>query len=272
MRVVVTDHHLPGATLPAADAIVNPNLAGDAFPSKAIAGVGVVFYLMLALRARLREVGWFGDARPEPDLAALLDLVALGTVADLVPLDANNRVLVAAGLRRMRAGRACAGVNALCRAAGRDPARIVASDLGFALAPRINAAGRLEDMRLGIECLLTDDAARRDRIWRSGCPTSMRSGATCRPRWSSRARRPSPRSSPSTAAMRFRTASCCISRIGTPASSGWSRRSSRSACTGRSSRSRRRNRAATICAVRRVRSRDFTCAMRWPKSMRVVPA
>ncbi len=159
MRVVVTDHHLPGPTLPAADAIVNPNLAGDAFPSKAIAGVGVAFYLMLALRARLREVGWFGGARTEPDLAVLLDLVALGTVADLVPLDANNRVLVAAGLRRMRAGRACAGVNALCRAAGRDPARIVASDLGFALAPRINAAGRLDDMRLGIECLLADDAA-----------------------------------------------------------------------------------------------------------------
>src|SRR5690348_685698 len=157
MRVVVTDHHLPGPTLPAADAIVNPNVAGDVFPSKAIAGVGVAFYLMLALRAHLREVGWFGDTQPEPDLAVLLDLVALGTVADLVPLDANNRVLVAAGLRRMRAGRACAGVNALCRASGRDPRRIVASDLGFALAPRINAAGRLDDMRLGIECLLADD-------------------------------------------------------------------------------------------------------------------
>src|SRR6476469_3754773 len=157
MRVFVTDHHLPGPTLPAADAIVNPNLAGDAFPSKAIAGVGVVFYLMLALRAHLRDAGAFGAARAEPDLSTLLDLVALGTVADLVPLDANNRVLVAAGLRRMRAGRACAGVNALCRAGGRELARIVASDLGFALAPRINAAGRLEDMRVGIECLLADD-------------------------------------------------------------------------------------------------------------------
>ena len=159
MRVIVTDHHLPGPTLPAADAIVNPNLIGDGFPSKAIAGVGVVFYLMLALRAHLRGAGVFDTARPEPDLSTLLDLVALGTVADLVPLDANNRVLVAAGLRRIRAGRACAGVNALCRVAGRDIARIVASDLGFALAPRINAAGRLDDMRLGIECLLADDEA-----------------------------------------------------------------------------------------------------------------
>jgi single-stranded-DNA-specific exonuclease len=136
---------------------VNPNLAGDAFPSKAIAGVGVVFYLMLALRTCLRDAGAFGAACPEPDLSTLLDLVALGTVADLVPLDANNRVLVAAGLRRMRSGRACAGVNALCRVAGRDLARIVATDLGFALAPRINAAGRLDDLRLGIECLLADD-------------------------------------------------------------------------------------------------------------------
>jgi single-stranded-DNA-specific exonuclease len=159
MRVIVTDHHLPGPTLPAADAIVNPNLAGDAFSSKAIAGVGVVFYLMLALRAHLRARGAFGGTRPEPDLSVLLDLVALGTVADLVPLDANNRVLVAAGLRRIRAGRASTGVNALCRAAGRDPGRIVASDLGFALAPRINAAGRLEDMRVGIECLLAEDEA-----------------------------------------------------------------------------------------------------------------
>ena len=159
MRVVVTDHHLPGASLPLADAIVNPNVEGDAFPSKSIAGVGVVFCLMLALRARLRAIGAFDAARPEPDLSTLLDLVALGTVADLVALDANNRVLVAAGLRRIRAGKACAGVLALCRVSGRDPARIVASDLGFALAPRINAAGRLEDMGLGIECLVTDDAA-----------------------------------------------------------------------------------------------------------------
>jgi single-stranded-DNA-specific exonuclease len=156
MRVVVTDHHLPGASLPLADAIVNPNVEGDAFPSKSIAGVGVVFCLMLALRARLRARDAFGTAR-EPDLSTLLDLVALGTVADLVALDANNRVLVAAGLRRIRAGKACAGVLALCRVSGRELSRIVASDLGFALGPRINAAGRLDDMGLGIECLIADD-------------------------------------------------------------------------------------------------------------------
>jgi single-stranded-DNA-specific exonuclease len=159
MRVIVTDHHLPGASLPLADAIVNPNVEGDAFASKSIAGVGVMFCLMLALRARLRLLGAFDAARPEPDLSTLLDLVALGTVADLVALDTNNRVLVAAGLRRIRAGKACAGVVALCRVSGRDPSRIVASDLGFALAPRINAAGRLEDMGLGIECLIADDAS-----------------------------------------------------------------------------------------------------------------
>lgn len=170
MRVLVTDHHLPGATLPAADAIVNPNLPGDAFPSKALAGVGVVFYLLLALRARLypREAadgegspapgGGYAVRGPRPDLAELLDLVAIGTVADLVPLDHNNRVLVEAGLRRIRSGRACLGVRALLQAAGRDPRRVVATDLGFAVAPRINAAGRLEDMAIGIECLLADDA------------------------------------------------------------------------------------------------------------------
>ena len=172
-QVVVSDHHLPGPRLPAADAIVNPNLPGDAFPSKALAGVGVVFYLLLALRRRL-----FGDrpdraeqaatppdrASPEqrqaPDLASLLDLVAVGTVADLVPLDANNRTLVAAGLRRLRSGQGCAGLRALIRACGRDEARLTAADIGFAIAPRLNAAGRLEDMALGIECLLCDDASR----------------------------------------------------------------------------------------------------------------
>jgi single-stranded-DNA-specific exonuclease len=157
MRVIVTDHHLPGASLPLADAIVNPNVEGDAFASKSIAGVGVVFCLMLALRGCMRARGAFDASRPEPDLSTLLDLVALGTVADLVALDANNRVLVAAGLRRIRAGKACAGVLALCRVSGRDPSRVVASDLGFALAPRINAAGRLDDMGLGIECLIADD-------------------------------------------------------------------------------------------------------------------
>jgi len=161
MQVVVTDHHLPGATLPPADAIVNPNLDGDAFPSKALAGVGVMFYLLLALRAHLRERAWFTERGiGEPDLAVLLDLVALGTVADLVPLDRNNRILVDAGLKRIRSGRACAGINALLDSGKRELARVVASDLGFVAAPRINAAGRLEDMALGIECLLTDDPAR----------------------------------------------------------------------------------------------------------------
>ena len=157
IRVIVTDHHLPGEQLPACDAIVNPNLAGDPFPSKMLAGVGVMFYLLLGLRARFRELGAF--VRGEPDLAALLDLVALGTVADLVPLDFNNRVLVAAGLQRIRQGRACAGINALVEVGKRSRATLCSSDLGFSVGPRLNAAGRLEDMRLGVECLLTDDPA-----------------------------------------------------------------------------------------------------------------
>lgn len=158
-RVLVTDHHLPPATLPEADAIVNPNLRGDAFPSKALAGVGVVFYLLLALRASLRKVGVFAS-RGEPDLAELFDLVALGTVADLVPLDHNNRVLVAAGLRRIRSGRANAGIAALIDIAKRRAATLSAADLGFSIGPRVNAAGRLEDMQIGIECLCCDDPVR----------------------------------------------------------------------------------------------------------------
>lgn len=158
--VIVTDHHLPGATLPDADAIVNPNLDVHS-PLKNLCGVGVMFYVLLALRACLREQKCFDDARRvEPDLACLLDLVALGTVADLVPLDRNNRILVEAGLRRMRADHSCAGINALIDISARDPRTLSSSDLGFAIAPRINAAGRLEDMALGIECLLTDDASR----------------------------------------------------------------------------------------------------------------
>ncbi len=153
-QVLVTDHHLPGDALPPANAIVNPNLAGDAFASKALAGVGVVFYLLLALRAACRRDGApAGDA----DLGSLLDLVAVGTVADLVPLDANNRALVAAGLRRLRAGQGCAGLRALVEVAGRDERTLAPADIGFALAPRINAAGRLQDMAIGIECLLCDD-------------------------------------------------------------------------------------------------------------------
>jgi single-stranded-DNA-specific exonuclease len=155
IRVIVTDHHLPGATLPDADAIVNPNVRGDAFPSKSLAGVGVMFYLLLATRARMRARGAFGV--DEPDLSCLLDLVALGTVADVVPLDENNRTLISSGLKRIRSGRACWGIRALLDAAKRDAARVVASDLAFAVAPRINAAGRLDDMRIGIDCLLADD-------------------------------------------------------------------------------------------------------------------
>ena len=161
MRVVVTDHHLPGPTLPEADAMVNPNLAGDAFPSKSLAGVGVMFYLLLALRARLRTQGWFAEqAMAEPDLSTLLDLVALGTVADLVALDYNNRVLVEAGLRRIRNGRSCAGIAALFVSGKRDCSKASASDLGFVVAPRLNAAGRIDDISLGIECLLADDTLR----------------------------------------------------------------------------------------------------------------
>ena len=161
IKVLVTDHHLPGPALPRADAILNPNLPGDAFPSKALAGVGVVFYLLTALRARLREQGWFQSrSLAEPNLAEHLDLVALGTVADLVPLDRNNRTLVAEGLRRIRAGRCIPGIRALMEVGKRDLKRAVASDFGFAVAPRLNAAGRLTDMSLGIECLLTDDEDR----------------------------------------------------------------------------------------------------------------
>jgi single-stranded-DNA-specific exonuclease len=161
MTVIVTDHHLPGDQLPAADAMVNPNLVGDGFPSKALAGVGVMFYLLLALRAGLRANGGFAAA--EPDLSSLLDLVALGTVADLVPLDFNNRVLVQAGLTRIRSGRGSAGVVALIEASNRSVATLGATDMAFALAPRLNAAGRLEDMSLGVACLITDDVAQARR-------------------------------------------------------------------------------------------------------------
>ncbi|MFM0036547.1 single-stranded-DNA-specific exonuclease RecJ [Paraburkholderia strydomiana] len=158
--VLVTDHHLPGDELPAARAIVNPNQPGCTFPSKCIAGVGVMFYVLLALRAELRRRGVFGDAFPEPRLDGLLDLVALGTVADVVKLDGNNRVLVAQGLQRIRKGKMQAGIAALFRAAARDARSASGFDLGFALGPRLNAAGRLSDMSLGIECLTTDDIGR----------------------------------------------------------------------------------------------------------------
>jgi single-stranded-DNA-specific exonuclease len=163
--VVITDHHLAGPELPAACAIVNPNQPGCAFPSKNLAGVGVVFYLMTALRAGLRERGWFAErAIDVPNLAQFLDLVALGTVADVVPLDRNNRILVQQGLQRIRAGRARPGVLALLALAGRDATRAVSADLAFAAAPRINAAGRLDDMSWGVGCLIEDDAVRAQRM------------------------------------------------------------------------------------------------------------
>ncbi|WP_288444574.1 single-stranded-DNA-specific exonuclease RecJ [uncultured Pantoea sp.] len=157
--VLITDHHLPGETLPAAEAIVNPNLSDSAFPSRSLAGVGVAFYLMLALRAHLRQQNWFSDGRSEPNLAELLDLVALGTVADVVPLDANNRILVWQGLSRIRAGKCRAGIRALLEIANRDARQLAASDLGFAVGPRLNAAGRLDDMSVGVALLLTEDIA-----------------------------------------------------------------------------------------------------------------
>lgn len=157
LKVLVTDHHLPGDELPLADAIVNPNQPGCDFPSKALAGVGVIFYVLMALRARLRSLGWYASTA-QPNIGELLDLVALGSVADVVPLDANNRILVHQGLERIRAGRARPGIKAILEVAKRDHGRITSTDLGFILGPRLNAAGRLDDMSLGIECLLTDNA------------------------------------------------------------------------------------------------------------------
>ncbi|SUC41562.1 single-stranded-DNA-specific exonuclease RecJ [Providencia stuartii] len=160
IKVIVTDHHLPGDVLPKADAIINPNLEGCQFASKSLAGVGVTFYLMSALRAKLRQEGWFvKQGMSEPNLAEFLDLVALGTVADVVPLDTNNRILVHQGLHRVRAGRCCAGIKALIEVSKRECSRLVANDFGFALGPRLNAAGRLDDMSVSIELLLTDDMA-----------------------------------------------------------------------------------------------------------------
>ena len=163
IEVLVTDHHLPGDSLPDALCIVNPNQPGCPFPSKNLAGVGVMFYILLALRAELRSRGAFTD-KPEPNLGNLLDIVALGTVADVVKLDENNRILVQQGLQRMRAGRACAGINALLQVAKKSPAQASAYEMGFIVGPRLNAAGRLEDMGLGIQCLLTDDPAEAEDI------------------------------------------------------------------------------------------------------------
>ncbi len=158
VQVLVTDHHLAGSQLPQADAIVNPNQPGDHFASKNLAGVGVMFYVLMALRAHLREQGWFEkNTIEEPNLAQWLDLVAMGTVADVVALDHNNRILVSQGLARMRAGQLCAGLKAMATVAGRQLRTLSTSDIGFAIAPRFNAAGRLDDMSRGIECLLATD-------------------------------------------------------------------------------------------------------------------
>lgn len=156
--VIVTDHHLPGTELPAAEAIINPNLVDCEFPSKSLAGVGVAFYLMLALRAHLRDCDWFAQqGLAIPNLAEFLDLVALGTVADVVPLDANNRILTWQGLSRIRAGKCRPGIKALLEVANREPHKLAASDLGFALGPRLNAAGRLDDMSVGVALLLSEN-------------------------------------------------------------------------------------------------------------------
>ena len=156
IAVLITDHHLPGDALPEADAIVNPNQPGCTFPSKNIAGVGVLFYVMLALRAVMRERGVFEPGK-EPNLASLLDLVALGTIADVVQLDRNNRILVAQGLKRIRDGKMHPGIRALFRAVSREPAKASSFDLGFLIGPRINAAGRLSDMSIGIQCLIATE-------------------------------------------------------------------------------------------------------------------
>ena len=157
-QILITDHHLAPEKLPEADAIVNPNQQGCSFKSKAIAGVGVIFYVMLALRGRLRELGRFESGLSEPNMAALLDLIALGTIADVVPLDHNNRILVAEGLRRIRAGKGRPGIQALLQVAGKNTTVLTASDLAFGVGPRLNAAGRLDDMTTGIECLLSEHA------------------------------------------------------------------------------------------------------------------
>jgi len=165
VKVLITDHHLPGDLLPDADAIVNPQLVGDQFPSKNLAGVGVVFYILLALRSKLREENWFDKKELTiPNLAQLLDIVALGTVADVVPLDKNNRTMVAHGLKLIKQNKSIAGISAILKLSGRSLSTLSASDLGFSIAPKLNAAGRLTDMSLGIECLLTDDVEKAREI------------------------------------------------------------------------------------------------------------
>jgi len=221
MRVLITDHHLAGEQLPAADAIVNPNLPGDAFPSKNLAGVGVAFYVMLALRSQLRAAGWFETSGlPEPNLGVYLDLVALGTVADVVPLDRNNRTLVHQGIRRIQAGRCVPGIQALLEIAGRSLQRVVAADMGFAVGPRLNAAGRLDDMSVGIECLLSDEiSAARDMATRLDSMNRDRKDIE---------------SDMQASALDYRWACACLNRTGTRASLVSLRRASRNAFIARS--------------------------------------
>lgn len=167
IRVVITDHHLPGETLPDAEAIVNPNLKDDPFPSKALAGVGVAFYVMLFTKKVLTDKGWWSESRPAPDLSVLLDLVAIGTIADLVKLDRNNRILVTAGLNRIRSGRSTPGIYSLIERAKCDPTRLTSQDIAFNVAPRLNAAGRLEDMTVGVQALIEDDDVKADKFTES---------------------------------------------------------------------------------------------------------
>ena len=252
--VLVTDHHLPGRELPSPAIVVDPNQPGCGFPSKHIAGVGVMFYVLTALRARLRHDGRFASA-PPPNLAALLDLVALGTVAGVVRLDHVNRIFVEQGLARLRAGRGQPGIAALLRVAGRDVARASASDLGFAVGPRLNAAGRLADMSLGIRCLLADTAQEADPLAHE-LDRPIASAATSRRRCRTR------RSPTSTRCARARRASpsAPTGPRGTRASSASSHRASRIGITARPSCSR--TAMPANCAVPDDRSQASTCATR----------
>ena len=237
--VLITDHHLPGAQLPAANVIVNPNLTGSTFGSRCLAGVGVAFYVMAALKRRLDDSGLTGAAAG--GVAQLLDLVALGTVADVVPLDVNNRILISQGLKRIRAGRCVPGIRALLNLANRSIENLTATDLAFGVAPRLNAAGRIDDMSIGIRCLLTDDpeeaqalAARLDELnhERRSIEAKMQQEAQAAVRVLA-----DPRPAPSSAA-----GWCCSTPPGTRGSWAWSPAASRSGCAVRSSPSRSRTR------------------------------
>jgi single-stranded-DNA-specific exonuclease len=265
IQVLVTDHHLPGSTLPDADVIVNPNVPGSRFGSRALAGVGVAFYVMAAVR---REIDTRGTV-VMPPVTDFLDLVALGTVADLVPLDVNNRVLVAQGIRRIRAGRAVPGIRALLEIGKRSVSALTASDLGFTIGPRLNAAGRLDDMSIGIRCLLADTdseavalAARLDalNVERREIEARMQGVALAAV---SSLRAPEVDG-------RVGTACACSIRTGTRASSAWSRVASRIAYVVRSLRSRATRMAR--CEVRRARCPACTSVTFWMASRCVTPS